>query len=652
MTVRTGSVCNQGPHPQNSMNYSETTLLGGFTRVPTRFLIATLTFLMVALASVTLVAQQKKANWRYREKDPAKKICFALYTVQNGVLKLTAQFYPLANGESRNAELQISDAGQWNTVAKATISEAPYGNKKKDRRWTAHFRVENWDASRAYPYRVVGISGKATYEGTIRRDPTDKEEIVVAAFTGNSSTDRRTKPDLIANLKAQDPDLLFFSGDQVYDHTLHLDAWLLFGRQFGEVIKDRPTICIPDDHDVGNPNLWGNAGTNTAEGYRNPTYVKSVEYAQTSHLPDPYDPTPIERSIGVYYTSLRIGRVDFAVIEDRKFKTTYEILDKEALKKKGLVMVRPDHVKVPPPNPSDVDVPDAPLIGERQLKFLNDWGGNWKDTDMKCVLSQTIFAGGAHLHRGARLAMDLDSNGWPQSGRNRAVQAIRKAYAFHIAGDQHLATVIHHGVDQWNDAMYSFCTPSIVNYYPRHWMPQERQGKRIESPLPHTGEYLDGFGNHVTMHAYVNPDPNRRAAYGGQWGAKADGHAIVRFNVKSRTIEMECWPRGVDVTQTDAPQYPGWPITISQQDNYGRAAVAYLPTLQITGQENPVVQVVRESDGEVVYTLRIKGNNFRPKVFEQGSYTIKIGEGESMQTLQGIEALALNATDTIVVEMD
>jgi len=604
---------------------------------------------MLAIGTAS-AAKQPATQWRYREQDPAKKICFAPYTVHNSILKMTAQFYPLAKGESRKAKLQVKDAGAWKTVARAKVSEKPYGHGD-DRLWTAHFRVEGWDTSRSIPYRIVGLGGKATYEGTIRRDPIDKDEIIVAAFTGNSNRDRRLKPDLIANLKAQDPDLLFFSGDQVYDHRNHLDAWLLFGRQFGEVIRDRPTICIPDDHDVGLGNLWGNGGKPTKEGYWNPEYTKAVEYVQTSNLPDPYDPTPIERGIGVYYTSLKIGRVDFAIIEDRKFKSTYTALDKAALQEKGLIMVRHDHVKVPPPNPSDIDIPGAPLLGQRQLAFLDDWGARWEGVDMKCALSQTIFAGGAHLHHGQRLAMDLDSNGWPQSGRNRAVRALRKAFAFHIAGDQHLATVIHHGVDEWNDAMYSFCTPSIVNYYPRHWMPEQRQGRRMETPLEHTGEYRDGFGNHVTMHAYVNPDPKRKGMYGGEWGAKADGHAIVRFNVKERTITMECWPRGVDVTRADAPQYPGWPITITQQDNYGRKAKAYLPTLQIKGAADPIVQVIDEANNERLYALRIQGNTFRPKVFKPGAYTVKVSKGTRQTTLTGIESLGMDEEESIAVTL-
>ena len=69
-------------------------------------------------------------------------------------------------------------------------------------------------------------------------------------------------------------------------------------------------------------------------------------------------------------------------------------------------------------------------------------------------------------------------------------------------------------------------------------------------------------------------------------------------------------------------QYEGWPITVKQTDNYGRKAVAYLPTLKIKGLNDPVVQVVEEASGEVVYTLRIKGSEFRPKVFARGKYSI------------------------------
>jgi hypothetical protein len=494
---------------------------------------------------------------RVEKKD---SICFAMYTVQNSILKLTAQLYPLADEDSRTIQLQIEKNEKWETVAEEQIRENEYNSPIKAKAWNVLFRVEGWDHSRNWKYRVVALDGIATYEGTVRRDPADKNEIVVAAFTGNSNKDRRLKPDIIHNIKAHDPDLLFFSGDQSYDHKEHLAAWLLFGRQYGEIIKDRPTIAIPDDHDVGQGNLWGAEGIQSTlkggsdGGYiMSPQYVNEVQFSQTSNLPDPFDPTPIKRGIGVYYTSLNIGGIDFAIIEDRKFKTG----PANIIPKMG---PRPDHINDPKYDRKSVDVPEAQLLGDRQIHFLEEWGKQWDQVEMKTVLSQTIFAGGAHIHHGKRLLADLDSNGWPQSGRNRALAAIRKSKAYMIAGDQHLASVIHHGIDDWRDAGVSFCVPSIVNYYPRDWEPLEKGIDPVSAELEHTGNYLDGFGNKITMHTYANPGDDWRSIEGPMRGGAA-GHGIIRFNKKERTVTAECWPRLVDVTQPDARQFAGWPIT-------------------------------------------------------------------------------------------
>ena len=268
---------------------------------------------------------------------------------------------------------------------------------------------------------------------------------------------------------------------------------------------------------------------------------------------------------------------------------------------------------------------------------------------MKAVLSQTIFCGGAHIHHGKRLLADLDSNGWPQTGRNKALREIRKSSAVMIAGDQHLASVFHQGVEEWNDAGFSFCVPSIVNYYPRAWMPKEKGINPVNNKLKHTGEYLDGFGNRITAFAYANPGEKRK-----KYGPKdrgAAGYGLIRFDKNERTITFECWPRQADVTNPEHKQYPGWPITINQTDNDGRKAIAYLPTLEIKGPSNPVVQVIRESDGEVLYTIRIQGNSYRPKVFTKGKYTIKIGEGGNIKTLSGIKSLNPEKSKTLKLDL-
>jgi hypothetical protein len=599
------------------------------------------------------VAAQRADLVEIPEAPAAQRVAFALYTVQDQVLKMTAQCYPLQEGESREAVLEIEREGKWQAAAAARITEEAYGNEAGDRTWTAHFRVEDWDRSRDWPYRVVALEGAAVYEGRVRRDPVEQEEIVVAAFTGNSIYPMHggdiPRDDIVANIRKIDPDLLFFSGDQVYDHTHHLGYWLRFGRDFGEILRDRPVITIPDDHDVGQANLWGEGGAKASTsagpdgGYFMPaSYVKAVERAQTWHLPDAHDPTPIKQGIGVYYTDLTLGRISFAILEDRKFKSGPEGL----IPQQG---PRPDHILDPGYDPKSIDVEEAVLLGARQLEFLNAWGQDWQGADMKAVLSQTIFCGGAHIHgkTGGRLHADLDSNGWPQTGRNKALAGMRRAFAVHIAGDQHLGTIFHHGIDDWEDANYSFCVPSIANLYLRWWAPLE-PGENLQPGMPeYTGRHFDGFGNRVTCWAAANP--SEEPADGKELTTRAAGFGIVRFHKPKREITFECWPRKIDVTEPAAEQYPGWPKTISQFDNYGREAVAWLPTLKIQGQANPVVQVVDESNGEVVYTVRILGSTFAPKVFKDGAYTIRIGEGEDIQTLQGVKSAAEKSAATLDV---
>lgn len=573
-----------------------------------------------------------------------EKICFALYTVHENTLKMTAQLYPFMGNELRTTRLEIERDGQWITVDEADVTYPG---------WTSHFRVTNWDDTREYHYRVVH-QDKAYYEGVIQKNPVDQEEVVVAAFTGNSVLPQHggdiPKDDIVNNLKKIEPDLLFFSGDQVYNHSRHLASWLKFGRDFGDIIRNTPTVSIPDDHDVGHSNLWGAGGKKSEMrsgpdgGYFMPVeYVKEVEKAQTSHLPDPFDPSPVKRGIGTYYTNLNWGGISFAIIEDRKFKTgPMGLIDVEG-------MPRPDHIPHPNYDPEELDVPGAKLLGDRQLHFLREWAADWSNAEMKVVLSQTIFAGGAHLHgtRDNRLYADLDANGWPQTGRNKALEEIRKGFGFMLAGDQHLATIIHHGVDDWNDAGYSFCVPSIANLYLRWWDPLEEGKNRQPGQPEYLGEFEDGFDNKVTMHAVANPSPEENH---DKLTTRAAGYGIVRFNKETREITMECWPRNTDITSSDENMYKDWPITIHQMDNYDRDAAAYLPTLNIN-KEDQVVQVIDEENNEIVYTIRINGKTFSPKVFREGSYTIYVGEGNNKEMLEGVESVSQKDAKAIEVTL-
>jgi hypothetical protein len=139
-------------------------------------------------------------------------VCFAYYTHQTGVLKMSAQLFPLKPGEDRVARLELKrDNGEWQEVAR---SDVYYPG------WDAHFRLENRDSRKNVSYRVRH-GEKAMFEGLIRRDPVEKDVIVVANMSCNSSRTVGPRTEIVDNLRAQDPDVLFFGGDQTYRHTEH-----------------------------------------------------------------------------------------------------------------------------------------------------------------------------------------------------------------------------------------------------------------------------------------------------------------------------------------------------------------------------------------------------------------------------------------------
>lgn len=480
-----------------------------------------------------------------------KVICFGIYTTHNKIIKMSAQLFPLYPDETRIVRLELQQNGRWQEVAKEKVNDIG---------WSTLFRIENWDDTKDIPYRLRH-GENAVFEGLIRKDPIDKHEIVVASLNCNSNKERGLREEFTRNVNHFDPDFVFFAGDQSYDHTEHTAAWLLFGLQFRELFRERPCVTIPDDHDIGQGNIWGEGGkiASSPKGddggyFYHHEYVKMVERCQTSHLPDAYDPTPIKQGIGVYYTSLNVGGIDFAIIEDRKFKSG----PAGKIPQQG---PRPDYIRNPEYDPKSVDVEGLVLLGDRQLTFLKDWGKQYDGVSMKAVLSQTGFSGAAHRHGKVEnyLHADLDSNGWPQTGRNKALQLIQDAGAIHLAGDQHLATLVQHGIDEHRDGPFAFIAPAIVNtVYRRWWHPIDEQpgvNKDPDNPLLFTGDYLDGFNNKLTMHAYANIESADKLR---------DGFGLIRFNKKEKSVTFESWDRFADVTRRRAKQMPGWPRTIRQ----------------------------------------------------------------------------------------
>ena len=336
-------------------------------------------------------------------------------------MKMTAQMPPVGASDEQAVRLEVQRGEDWEPAAEAQIDA--------DAR-TATFRVADWDASADTPYRVVyalsdgGERIEHSFSGTVRRDPVDKAEVTIAdiscnahyAFPNTACTESMAKVD---------PDLFCFTGDQYYESTGGYGAlrfvegdraildmlrkWYQHGWTWRELLRDRPAVSIPDDHDVFHGNLWGEGGeqltpdeTMASAGYMmSPQFVNAVHRTQAAHHPDIPDDAPCKRGISVYFGDMVYGGVSWAIIADRQFKTAPE----------GNVPYgseRADHVKDPNFNPRTADKPGFELLGERQLRFLESWAQDWAGAEMKAVISQTIFTAMATTHGGNRMRLIAD----------------------------------------------------------------------------------------------------------------------------------------------------------------------------------------------------------------------------------------------------
>ncbi|MFB6271563.1 MAG: alkaline phosphatase D family protein, partial [Salinibacter sp.] len=599
--------------------------------------------------------------------------------------------------DGARAVLEVRRNGQWTAVDDSAVD--PLAR-------IAQFRVENWTADRAVPYRVRLIlplnDGRQDflYEGTIAEEPGPDDPVQVAVFSCNDDHGFPNS-DVVRHVQQHDPDAAVFLGDQFYESTGEFDVqvspvedaaldllyrWYLFGWSYRELFRDIPTAIIPDDHDVYHGNVWGDGGADAPVeelgwgydsqdqgGYKMPpTWVNVVQRIETSHLPAPHDPTPVKQGIGVYYTDWLYGGVSFAILEDRKFKSPpKEVLPEEAQVVNGFIT-----------NPEfDItahrDLSDAELLGERQQAFLEDWSEDWSGgAQMKAVLSQTNFSTVHTLPEGATSdsmvpdlslpqpgeyvegdapAVDLDTNGWPQNRRDEALRRLRSCRAFHIAGDQHLATVVRYGIEDFDDAGFAFTGPALNDVWPRRWWPPPEQKQKplpgAEDPPDYTGSFFDGLGNRITVHAAANPRETGREP--SIIYDRSTGYGIVTFNTADREIEVECWPRYANPSDGPEGQYEGWPLTVTQADGDGREAAAHLPQLDVQGLDEPVVQVIDEENGEPLYTFRLGEPTFRPPVFRaNGSYTVRLGDGERwLKTLDGLQPLSPGQQQTRSIDL-
>jgi phosphodiesterase/alkaline phosphatase D-like protein len=421
---------------------------------------------------------------------------------------------------------------------------------------TVTFTIDQWqaDAAQRYQVRFDWRGQQYVWEGKVRREPESGEQLKLGCFSCDNGY-LFPIPAMVRQVQQQDPDMLFFAGDQIYEsyggfgvarradtETAMIDylrKYYQFGWTWRDLLRDRPSVIVPDDHDVFQGNLWGHGGRKLPEqakqkdwtwgGYVMPgDWVAAVERTQVGHLPDPAVDMQLPIGIKPYFTKMTYGGVGFAVLEDRKFKTGPKSL----------------------PEAQRVDGQGADLLGPQQEAFLKQWAADWTGQEMKCALSQTIFCTAA-THSGPKLKRSrgfFDSGAWPQAARDRAVRILGDCNALAIHGDQHLGILLRHGIDDFDDAGYAFMVPGTANGFPRAWWP----GVDKELPQPgqdFTGRFHDDAGHPIHVLAVGNPEPGSNLLPKSEnpmeiGYRKGSGYGLVEFNKKDATATISMYRLG------------------------------------------------------------------------------------------------------------
>ncbi|HAD61812.1 MAG TPA: hypothetical protein DCG12_21450 [Planctomycetaceae bacterium] len=494
------------------------------------------------------------------QKAPA--ILWTQYTLQaNGTLNFAVHtdLNPL-RPVTASVDLQLRSGTGWKTIRTMPLDSLTAMGTT---------RITDWNTTKTVDYRVV--CGASVLEGTFRANPIDTDTLKMTAV---ACVNDKWFPytESVTQMIEQNPDVVFFAGDQIYESNSggevvmateeqdvpeamanYLAKWRKWGLTFRDLLKDRPSIVITDDHDVYANDLWGDGGKimrgdRTAGGYpMHPKWVNAVEQTQTGHLPTPANKGPWGDGINAYYTSLDYGGVSFAILEDRKFKSppravlSKAVEDPESNQPNRTLEV----IKDPAFDTTKLDRPDLHLLGTAQEEFVASWVRDVVDRKrLSAVLTQSPFVniGNYDVRFG-----DMDANGWPQSARRRALSLMAPAHPIMVHGDIHFGTLHQHGIENWGDGPWAYSLPAFSSKQNRSWRPSvPAQGREIDG-VDGSGNHHDRFGNKLTVAG---------AAHG------VGGYGTVTFNRAKRTIT--CDIHVFDQERRPAPRkVPGWPLEIA-----------------------------------------------------------------------------------------
>lgn len=475
-------------------------------------------------------------------------ILWSQYTLNQGTLRVSAQLAPLDKPQQVTMWVKATRS-KWRKVS--TSKTDSFGR-------IAIFTIFNWNSktNKVYEIRTQWEGGNYAWSGVVRREPSPKKRLKIACFSCDNGY-LFPLPQMVQQVQRQNPDMLFFAGDQIYEVTGGFQVMLrgpirvtildflrkyyLFGWTWRVVLRDRPSVILPDDHDVFQGNLFGNGGIRLQDGnpplwgeggYLMPgPWVNAVERAQMGHLPNPAVNMTLPIGTKARFTSMTYGGVGFAILEDRKFKTGIDAVPRSLQKSGG----------------------GANLLGLPQEQFLRKWTNDWRGHSMKCALSQTMFAA-PKTHYGWNLDRSkfyFDNGAWPRRARDRVVRMLAQGRAFSIHGDQHLGMLARIGVRNFNDGGYAFMVPGTANGWPRAWWPGLRPNMSPTKGRKFTGKYYDDAGIPLNVLAVANPDPQianlrlalpRQETNAVELGYKrGSGYGVVEFDKVSKRVRVSLY---------------------------------------------------------------------------------------------------------------
>ena len=90
-------------------------------------------------------------------------------------------------------------------------------------------------------------------------------------------------------------------------------------------------------------------------------------------------------------------------------------------------------------------------------------------------------------------------------------------------------------------------------------MPIEPGENHVDGMPRYTGDFVDGFGNLMTVWAVTNPED--RGLEPRRLFDLSPGYGIVKIDPLNGDATLEAWPRWADPEDSSA-QYDGWPFEV------------------------------------------------------------------------------------------